>query len=213
MKLYIADATCSEAVQLVINELGLDVELIHFNVFNKSLSSGGDFNHVNKLLYVPVLELDTPNKDRLTETATILSYLADQFDTDEAVAPARGTFERTKLDQMLVFTASEIAQKHIPLMRKLLTEEGVAFTRAKLVSAYTYLDTLLADGRQYIMGDKFTIADAYIWATMWHPRSGAEITHLKNLFAYIARIDARASAQKALRDEAEVVAYHSAKAA
>jgi glutathione S-transferase len=213
MKLYIADATCSEAVQLIVNELGLDVELIHYNVYNKSLSSGGDFTHVNKLGYVPVLELDTLDKDRLTETAVILSYLADQFDSDESIAPAHGTFERTKVDQMLVFTASEIAQKHIPLMRKLLTDEGVAFTRSRLVNAYSHLDNLLADGRQYIMGDKFTIADAYIWATMWHPRSGAEITHLKNLFAYKARIDARPSAQKALRDEAEIVASHLAKAA
>ncbi|WP_243040090.1 glutathione S-transferase N-terminal domain-containing protein [Dyella sedimenti] len=213
MKLYIAEATCSQAVQVIANELGLDLELVHYNVYDKSLSNGGDFSHVNKQGYVPVLELDTPDQDRLTETVVILSYLADRFDKDARLAPARGTPERWKLEQLLVFTATELAQKHIPLMRKLLTEEGTAFNRAKLVNGYTALDTLLADGRPYLTGDGFTILDAYVWATMWHKRSGAEISHLKNLMAYQARIDARPSVQKALREEAETVAAHVARAA
>ena len=40
MKLYIAKATCSLAVQLVANELGLAPELVHFDVFGKSTSNG-----------------------------------------------------------------------------------------------------------------------------------------------------------------------------
>jgi glutathione S-transferase len=103
----------------------------------------------------------------------------------------------------MVFTATEIAQKHIPLMRKLLTEEGAAWTLNKLVNAYTVLDQRLADGRRYLTGDDFTVADAYVWATMWHERSGAKIDHLKNLMAYVVRVDARPSAKKALKDEAE----------
>jgi glutathione S-transferase len=213
MKLYIADATCSEAVQVIANELGLDLELIHYNVHDKSLSNGADFTHVNKQGYVPVLELDTPDKDLLTETIIILSYLADRFDKDNRFAPARGTLERVKFEQLLVFTATELAQKHIPLMRKLMTEEGTAFNRAKLVNGYTALDTMLADGRPYLTGDNFTILDAYVWATMWQKRSGAEVSHLKNLMAYKARIDARPSAQKALREEADIVSAHLALAA
>ncbi len=36
MKLYIAQATCSLAVQLVANELGLSPELVHFDVLNRT---------------------------------------------------------------------------------------------------------------------------------------------------------------------------------
>ena len=36
--------------------------------------------------------------------------------------PTQGTLERVKFDQLLAFIATEIVQKHIPLMRKLLTE-------------------------------------------------------------------------------------------
>jgi glutathione S-transferase len=212
MKLYIAQATCSRAAQLVANELGLSPELVHFNVHDRTTSSGQSFTDVNTLAYVPVLELDTPAKDRLTETIVITSYMADQR-PDVGLIPAAGSLERAKHDQLQVFLATEIAQKHIPLMRKLLTEEGAEWTRNKLVKAYTELDQRLADGRTYITGETFTVADAYIWATMWHERSGVKINHLKNLTAYVARIEARPAAQKALKDEADLVTLHQAQQA
>ncbi len=97
-------------------------------------------------------------------------------------------------------------------MRKLLTEEGTAWTRAKLVTAYTQLDALLAHS-PFVNGDRFSIADAYVWATMWHERSGAQIGHLNNLMAWKARMDARPSVRKTLKDEAAVVAIHQARQA
>ncbi|WP_420995572.1 glutathione S-transferase family protein [Cupriavidus sp. 30B13] len=207
MKLYIAQATCSLAVQLVANELGLNPELIHYDVFDKTTSANDDFSKVNPLMYVPALVLDNEERTQLTETIIIASYLAD-LHLAAGLIPAHGTLERVKFDQLLTFVATEIAQKHIPLMRKLQTEFGTEWTRAKLVSAYAVLDERLADGRPYLTGDKFTVADAYVWATMWQERSGAQIGHLKNLMAYIDRINARPAAQKALKDEAEVVARH-----
>lgn len=208
MKLYIAQATCSLAVQVILNELGnKTTELIHYDVFGKSTSNGDNFAEVNPLGYVPVLKLDNDDGDLVAETAVITSYLADQH-PDSGLIPARGTLERVKTDQLLNFTGTEIAQKHIPLMRKLLTEDGAAWTRAKLVTAYSVLDKMLADGRSYLTGERFTVVDAYVWATFWQARSGAEIGHLKNLMAYKARIEARSSAIKALADEAAIVARH-----
>lgn len=212
MKLYIAQATCSLAAQLVANELGLSPELVHFDVQDRTTSSGQVFADVNPLAYVPVLELDNAAKDRLTETIVVTSYMADQH-PEAGLIPAAGTLDRAKFDQLLVFLATEIAQKHIPLMRKLLTEAGAEWTRDKLVRAYAELDRRLSDGRSYITGDKFTVADAYVWATMWHERSGVKIDHLKNLMTYVARVEARPAAQKALKDEAEVVALHRTRAA
>ncbi|MFJ7793396.1 glutathione S-transferase family protein [Pseudomonas sp. NPDC096950] len=207
IKLYIANQTCSQTVQIIANELGLKPQLIHYDVFGKTTSNDDNFAEINPLGYVPVLVLDNDQKDLLSETITISSYLADQHPESE-LAPARGTLERVKFDQLLTFLATEIAQKHIPLMRKLMTEDGAEWTRNKLVSAYTVLDQRLADGRAYLTGDVFTVADAYVFGTWWHERSGAPITHLKNLMAYKARIDARASVKQALKDEAEIVAVH-----
>ncbi|MDB5982163.1 MAG: Glutathione S-transferase [Pseudomonas sp.] len=210
-KLYIANQTCSQTAQIIANELGLNPELIHYNVFDKSTSNDDNFAEINPLGYVPVLVLDNEQQDLLSETIVISSYLADQ-QPESGLTPARGTLERVKFDQLLTFLATEIAQKHIPLMRQLLTEEGTQWTRNKLVSAYVVLDERLADGRAYLTGEQFTVADAYVFGTWWHERSGAQIGHLKNLMAYKARIDARASVQKALKDEAEIVALHEARA-
>ncbi|WP_420998405.1 glutathione S-transferase N-terminal domain-containing protein [Cupriavidus sp. 30B13] len=212
MKLYIAQSTCSLAVQIIANEIGLNPELVHYDVFGKSTSNGDNFAEVNPLGYVPVLVLDNEHQDLLTETTIIASYLADQH-PETGLIPAHGTLERVKLDQLLTFIATEIAQKHIPLMRKLQTEDGAAWTRNKLVVAYTMLDERLADGRSYLTGEQFTVADAYVWATMWHERSGAQIGHLKNLMAYIARINARPSAIKAIQDEIDMVNIHEAEKA
>jgi glutathione S-transferase len=211
MKLYIAQATCSLAAQLVANELGLAPELVHYDVKDRGTSNDVAFSKVNPLFYVPVLELDN-GEDRLTETIVVTAFLADTR-PQSGLAPALGTLERAQFDQLLVFIATEIAQKHIPLMRKLLTEDGGEWTRNKLLTAYAVLDDRLADGRTYLTGDTFTIADAYVWATMWNERSGVNLDHFKNLMAYVARVDARPSAQKALKDEAAMVALHQARAA
>ncbi|MFJ3485407.1 glutathione S-transferase family protein [Pseudomonas sp. NPDC090202] len=208
MKLYIANQTCSQAVQIIANELGLDLELVHFDVFGKSTSNGDNFAQINPLLYVPALVLDNDRQDILSETIVVTSYLADQH-PQAGLIPAHGTLDRVKFDQLLTFIATEIAQKHIPLMRKLLTEDGTAWTRAKLVNAYAALDARLADGRAYLTGDTFTVADAYVFGTWWHERSGAKIEHLQHLMAYKARLDALPSVQKALKEEAALFAAHS----
>jgi glutathione S-transferase len=211
MKLYIADQTCSQAVQIIANEIGLAPELIHYDVFGKSTSSGEDFAVINPLGYVPVITLDEAGKDLLSETIIIISHLADQ-NPEAGLIPANGTVERVKFNQLLTFVATEIAQKHIPLMRKLLTEDGTAWTRNKLVVAYKTLDDRLAT-QEFINGDSFSVADAYVWATLWHERSGAEIGHLTNLMEWKARIDTRPSAVKALAEEAEIVGQHRAQLA
>jgi glutathione S-transferase len=206
MKLYIAQATCSLAAQAIANEIGLTPELVHFDVFGKSTTDGTTVSDVNSLLYVPALVLDG-EKQALTETITITSYLADQHPETNLI-PKHGTIERARMDQLLTFIATEIAQKHIPLMRKLMTPEGIEFHTNKLLTAYGVLDKQLSDGRSYLTGEQFTVADAYVWATLWHERSGVNLDHLKNLAAFIARIEARPAVQKALKDEAELVALH-----
>ncbi|EPS35651.1 hypothetical protein H072_10906 [Dactylellina haptotyla CBS 200.50] len=209
MKLYIAYDTCSRAAQLVANELGTKHELVHFDAFGKSTSNGDDFAAINPLLYVPVPKINDNNDDLISETIIISSYLADQH-PEAGLIPRHGTLDRVKMDQFLVFLATEIAQKHIPLMRKLMTEEGIKFNSNKLLKAYERLDSQLADGRSYLFGEQFTVADAYAWATLWNSRSGVNIDHLKNFAGWKERVDARPAAIKTLKEEAEIVAVHKA---
>ncbi|MRX07162.1 glutathione S-transferase [Pseudoduganella sp. FT25W] len=206
-KLYIAHDTCSRTVQIVANELGLGLELIHYDVFAKTTSSRDNFLDINPLAYVPALVLDNPQQDILTETVVISTYLADQH-PDSDLAPTPGTLKRTKFDQLLSFLSTEIAQKHIPLIHRLMTEEGTTWGRHKLQTAYGLLNQRLFDGRPFLTGEQFTVADAYVFGTWWHARSGVKIGHLSYLMAYKVHMEARPSLQKALKDEAMLVAQH-----
>jgi hypothetical protein len=62
MKLYVARATCSLAVQLVANELGLSPELVHYDVHGKGTSNGESFADVNQLSYVPASRWTTMHR-------------------------------------------------------------------------------------------------------------------------------------------------------
>lgn len=207
MKLYIAKATCSRAPQVVLNEAGADIELVLYNIPDRTTSTDEDFGAVNRFRYVPVLELDDAPGESISEAGIITAYLADQYPELRLIPPA-GTRARLKVDQYLAFIATEIAQKHIPLMRKHMNEEGRAWTLARLVDAYAMFDEQLADGRSWIDGAHFGVLDIYLWATMWQDRSGAELGHLQYLQAWRARVESRASVQKALADETALVEAH-----
>lgn len=232
MKLYIGNDTCSRAPHLVANELGIKHELVFVDVFTKSTSNGENFSAINPLLYIPALKLDNDNHDVISEAIVISSYLADQCPESDML-PTPGTLERVKVDQFLVQLTTEIAQKHIPLILKLMTEQGIYFSSNKsyislvvrklipgigtqihtnrLLRAYQLLDDRLADKRSYLFGETFTVADAYVWGTFWNNRSGVNLDPMHNLAAWKARVDARPAAIKTLKEEAEMVAIHMAR--
>lgn len=209
MRLYIAQATCSRAPQTVINEVGLAVELVLYDVPSRTTANGEDFAAVNRFRYVPVLELDHPRGERLTEANVIAVHLAD-LHPDHHLMPAVGTLARVRAEQTLTFIATEIAQKHIPLMRGHMNDEGQRWTRERLVEAYALFDSRLADGRPWLDGEGFSVLDIYLWATMWQDRTGVQIDHLAHLAAWTARMALRPAVQQTLADEARLVAAHAA---
>lgn len=207
MKLYIGKATCSRAPQIVLNEAGQDVTLILYDIPGRATSSHEDFEQINRFRYVPVLELDDEPGFYLSEASIITTYLADAY-PELGLIPPVGTLERLKVDQTLNFIATEIAQKHIPLIRKHMNEEGRDWTLDRLAKSYAMFDEKLSDGRQWIAGDQFGVLDIYLWSTMWQDRSGARIDHLPSLLEWKSRVEDRPSVQKALMDEAALVAAH-----
>ncbi|WP_202864739.1 glutathione S-transferase C-terminal domain-containing protein [Trabulsiella odontotermitis] len=205
MKLYIADKTCSEAIQIVAHQMALKLELIHVDFASNTTSNGEDFRSVNPLFYVPALVTD--EQETLTEGLVILNWLADR-NPEAGLAPVPGTMARVNHDQLMTFIATEIQQRHVPLMRKLMTEEGKAWMSGKIIAAYQLLDNRLADGRSYLTGEKLTIADAYLWATFWSERSGVDIHHLQYIQSWKKRMDMHPAVQQALQDEMDIVTRH-----
>lgn len=98
-------ASCPLLPHIVINELGLDVELIKVDHAGHKTATGLDFYGINPHGYVPVLELGDGNHMR--EGPAIVQSLVD-LRPESGLAPAAGTMERYKLLEMLGFLSTEI---------------------------------------------------------------------------------------------------------
>ena len=66
---------------------------------------------------------------------------------------------------------------------------------------FKYIDCQLA-GRDYLMGKQFTVADGYLFVMLrWADRMKIDLSGLKNLMAFKARVAARPNVQAALKME------------
>ena len=82
-----------------------------------------------------------------------------------------------------------------------MPEDGKAVLRTKALSKLEWVDQQL-EGKQYLMGDAFSIADAYLFTvTNWTAHTGIDISKLKNLGAFQARMAARPAVQAAMKAE------------
>lgn len=198
MKLYYSPAACSLSPHIVAREAGLKIELKKVDNKAKKTNEGADYWQINPKGYVPALELD--NGEILTEGPAIVQYLADQAPNAKLV-PAAGTLERYRVQEWLNFIASEIHKSFSPLFKPNTPDAYKAILREALAGRYAYLDKQLA-GKQYLMGDQFTVADAYLFAvTRWATVTHVDLSQCGNLQAFMSRVAARPKVQEALQAE------------
>ena len=162
------------------------------------LADGTDFYTINPKGYVPLLELD--NGERLSEGPVIVQYIADQAPASKLVPPA-GSMARYRLMEWLNFITSELHKSYSPLFNKDMPDEAKAIARKKLGDRYAWVDQQLA-GKDYLMGEQFTVADAYLYTvTTWAGLVGVDLSARANLTAYMARVAARPAVQAARKAE------------
>jgi len=192
MKLYYAPGVCSLAPHIVLREMGAEFELDKLDRKTRITESGVSFTELNPKNYVPALQLDDGTV--LTEGASILMYLADQ-DGGEKVAPKPGSKERYKLQEWLVFIATEIHKNFSPLFRNTPdpTPRETLQKRLDLLA-----DTLTR--QPWLVGEKFTVADAYLFTVLrWAAR--VDLPLPPSLQRFMERVKARPAVAKALEVE------------
>jgi glutathione S-transferase len=198
MKLYYAPGACSLSPHIILRETGLPFELEQVDNKEKKTKSGQNFWDVNPKGQVPVLELDEGG--RLTEGPVIVQYLADKKPA-AGLAPACGTPERYRVQEWLNFTTSELHKTFGPFFRPTTPEEFKKISKENLGKRFDWLDKQLA-GRQYLMGEKFTIADAYLFTVLrWSARIEIDLAKWPNLKAYVDRVAARPKVREAMEAE------------
>ena len=198
MKLYYSPGACSLSPHIVAREAGIDVELVKADTKTKKMADGGDYWKVNPKGYVPALELD--NGQLLTEGPAIVQYLADQKPASGLV-PAAGSFERYRVQEWLNYITSEIHKNFSPLFNPAASAEWKEAAKANLAKRLGFVADHL-EGKQYLMGDNFTVADAYLFTVSnWGQFVGVDIGQWPGLKAHHARVAARPKVQEALKAE------------
>lgn len=199
LKLYFAPETCSFSPHIVLHELGLPFELVKVNNQTKQTSEGGDFLKINPKGYVAALQL--ANGEVLTEGPAILQYLAD-LKPESGMAPANGTWERVRLQEMLNFITSEIHAGLSPLFSDAIPEQVKQLFKDKLNKRLDRIEHTLRQ-QDYLLGERFTVADAYLFTVLqWTRFFAIDLGSWPAIAAYLERIRARSSVQAALQREA-----------
>ena len=198
MKLYFSPGACSLSPHIVSREAGIPLEYEQVDNREKKTKSGVDFWSINPKGYVPVLEID--NGQRLTEGPAIVQYLADQKPAS-GLMPAAGTLDRYRVQEWLNFVTSELHKSYGPIFRPTTPDEYKKISKENLGKRFDWLDKQLA-GKQYLMGDTFTVADAYLFTVLrWSPRVEIDLAKWPNVKAYVDRVAARPKVQEALKAE------------
>jgi glutathione S-transferase len=198
MKLYYSPGACSLSPHIVLREAALAFEPVLASTKTHQLADGTDYYGINPLGYVPLLELD--DGTRLREGPAIVQYVADQVPTRN-LAPANGTLPRYRLQEWLSFIGTEIHRSFSPLFNPGMPDEGKKIYRERVVSRFGFVNGEL-EGKDYLMGDTFTVADAYLYTvTRWAKLMAIDLTPFPNLAAHNARVEARPAVQEALKHE------------
>ena len=194
MKLYYKRGTCALAAHIALRELGVPFDLETVDLKTKRTGSGGDYLAVNPKGYVPALEID---QGVLTENVAVLQYLAD-LKPDAGLAPARDSFERYRLQEWLAFVNSEVHKSYSAYFIPDADEDEKRHAAEKLVKRLGYLNEVLSD-KQFLMGDRFTVADAYLYTVLtWaRPVAGLDLSKWPAVQAYFERINGRDSVRTA----------------
>lgn len=198
MKLYYFSGACSLASNIALREAGLPFESVKVDRRTRKAADGLDYNEVNPKGYVPALTLD--NGEVLTENVAVLQYIADRNPASK-LAPPAGTMERYRLVEWLAFISSEIHKNFSPLFREDAPEETKQYVRKVLSIRLDYLNRAIGN-RPFLMGEQFTVADAYLFTVLgWSRHLNFDLGKWPQVQRYIERVGARPQVAEALKAE------------
>jgi glutathione S-transferase len=200
MKLYYFPGACSLSCHIAMREAGIEPNIEKVDGKTKKTENGADYWAINPKGYVPTLVLD--NGQKLTEAQVILQYIADQKPAAK-LAPAAGTPDHYRMLEWLNFIATEIHKNHGPLFKfgEKLPDASKQVFKDEIALRFDWLAKQL-EGKQYLLGDQFTIADIYLFTVLNWPRYvGIDIAKWPALKAYHQRVGARPAVQAALLAE------------
>jgi len=201
MKLYYAPGVCSMAAHITAVEAEITLDLAKVDIRSEPhrVEGGGDLKHISPKGVVPVLELDDGRV--LSEGVAILMYLAEQK-PEASLIPARDSFDRYRLQEWLTFISAELHKTFSPwLFHPEYGDQAAKVARQRLRERFDLLEAYLAT-HDYLVGDRFSIADAYCFTIVnWSKGRGIDLALWPNLARYQSRIAERPRVRETMTAE------------
>ena len=165
LKLYYAPGACSLAPHIALEEAGAPYEVERVDLRAGAQRSAA-YLAVNPKGRVPALLTD---RGILTEAPVILGYIA-QTQPDAHLAPIGDPFAFADMQAFNLFLATTVHVAFAHIFRPERYAEGEApatAMRAKapesLAAAFALIEARFADGRPFVQGDAYTVADPYLF--------------------------------------------------
>lgn len=200
MKLYFKPGACSLASRIALNELDIPFKSEAVDIAEDRTQTGQTFSEINPNGYVPVLEVS--DGVHLCENAAILQFIADKK-TNAAMAPENGTIERAFLQEALSFAGSELHKAFSPFFRTPdMSDDARKLVIENAYKKIQHIENQLSDGRTYLFGDAFTIADAYTAVILnWSNFINLDMSKFKKVNTYLHHVFSRPAVIKSLKQE------------
>lgn len=203
MKLYYAPGACSLSVHIALREAKLPFTLdrvLNLQSTERKTESGEDFYSINPAGYVPVLKLD--DGSIITEGGAILEYIAD-IAPKAHLAPESSPLERARMRSWLIFLATEILKSMWVFFIPNPPEDLKSTIISKLHNRFALVEKHLSDGRAFLLGKDFSVADCYAFVILGYGNKlRFDMSNYPKLNAYLARIAERPAVVEALKSEA-----------
>lgn len=171
MQLYQGVGPNSYRVRIFMAEKGIDVPRVEVDIF-KGEHKAPDFLKLNSLGHIPVLALDDGTV--ITESVAICRYF-EELHPDPALfgtgAPGRARVEmwNRRAEMEVLGTVGDVAFHSLEFFKDRVPQFP-AFAEAQKLNVpkkWGWLDRELADGRPFLAGDEFSIADITAGVAAW----------------------------------------------
>ena len=212
LQLFYAPQTCATVPYITLNEAGADFSVIDMNSRRGQLMSP-EFLKLNPKHKVPVLVIDG---EPLTENVAIQIWIARQFPQAKLLTADPRT--EIKVISFLAWCASGIHPHLTPNARpgNYCDLPGSEESVKRVANVMLFEDLRVADemlaGREWFF-EHFTAADAYFfWCFRRAISFGLDIARYTHCHAHLERMQGRASVQRLIAHEKQVMAAFAAAA-
>lgn len=195
-KLYYSPTSCGAANFIAARLAGVELECEQVDLAtHKCCRSGEDFYRINHKGNLPTIVLE--DGSILNENAATLQYIGD-LDKEGTILPAFTSNARYQVMNALCYIGTELHATVGPLFNPALDTIVHDTMRHRIFGKWTYLNDRLLHKHQYLVDNKLSIADIYLYIVLsWSTYLNLDFSSHPNIVAFYNRMDKNPAIQEA----------------